>query len=91
MKSFEGKDLLFIDKMITPTIINIIYWLLGVIVVLMGLAGLFTGKPVSILIIPFGLLYVRIMCEVFVVLFKISNNVERIARIAEGKSADVEN
>lgn len=80
MKNFEPKDLLFLDKMVTPAILNVLYWILGVLVILGGVMSIISGGFIQgILIIPFGLLYLRVMMELLTVMFKINANVGRIA------------
>jgi hypothetical protein len=80
LKSFELRDFFFIDKMITPVIINVIYWILCLLLVLGTLVSLVRGNFLVIIALPFCLLGIRVMCELFVVMFKISNNLDVIAR-----------
>ena len=79
MKNFEPKDLLVVDKMITPTVINVLYWILCAFVILGGIFSIIGGQFLAIIAIPFGLLYIRVMCELMVVMFKINANVDKIA------------
>ena len=79
MKNFQPKDLLFIDKMITPALMTLLYWLLCVAVIIMGILSLFQNPIMGIVVIVFGLLYVRVMCEVMLVLFRINDNTKKIA------------
>ena len=79
MKNFEPKDLLVVDKMITPTIINVLYWILCVLVILGGIVSIIGGRFLAIIAIPFALLYIRVMCELMMVMFKINANVDKIA------------
>ena len=83
-KDFQTKDLLYLNKMLTPGFMTIFYWILGVLVVLGALGyiiqiGSFLGIIAGLLIIVFGLLYVRVMCEILIVMFKINANVQKIA------------
>ena len=80
------KDLLTFDKMITPQIITIIYWLCLLFVVITGLTTIFTGTGgflfrllMGILILVFGSLLARVYCEIMIVLFKIHENIKTLA------------
>lgn len=77
------KDFLFFDKMVTPKIVNVIYWLSLVGVLVFGLVGIFSftvaGFIQGILTIVFGALIVRIYCELIIVAFKILENLQKIA------------
>jgi hypothetical protein len=88
MDRFEIKDLLYLNKMILPTIITVIYWVGSVLVVLAVLAtGLgiiattrnsLQGLLTILFGIPLGVLGVRLYCELLVVIFKINNNLQKI-------------
>ena len=68
----EFKDVLFFDKMLTPKIITVVYWL-GIIGVILGALGmLFAGEFLVAFGLLFGLLLVRIYCELMIVAFKIN-------------------
>ncbi|QLF93303.1 DUF4282 domain-containing protein [Pseudomonas sp. ABC1] len=74
------RDIFFFDTMITPKIITFIYWL-GLLGVLLGGLGamfsdsFFTGLGVLV----FGAIGTRIWCELLIVLFKINENLQKIA------------
>ena len=81
------RDLLFLDSMLTPKIITLVYWL-GLVMVLLtglstwflGLGGFGIGKLITgLLIMVGGAIGVRIWCELLIVLFKIHENIRRIA------------
>jgi hypothetical protein len=83
------RNLLFFDAMLTPKVITIVYWLLLLGVVLAGLGTLFyTGfqymsfgrfmRAVGITI--GGAITARIWCELMIVLFKLNENVQRLAQ-----------
>ncbi len=83
-KNFEPKDLLFLNKMVTPGFMTILYWLLCVVVVLGCLGYMFMSRSFGGVIgglfgIVIGLLYVRVLCEVMIVLFNINSNLQKIA------------
>ena len=66
--------------MITLKIITVIYWLLLLSVVISGLTSLFRGEIFAGLgIIIFGAIGVRIWSELLIVLFKINENIQRLA------------
>jgi hypothetical protein len=80
------QGLLNFDDMLTPKIITIVYWIALVGVVLSGLFTIFGGAGnflmnllMGLLIIVFGGLLVRIYCELMIVLFKINENIKRLA------------
>ncbi|WP_439509845.1 DUF4282 domain-containing protein [Marinimicrobium koreense] len=76
----SGKDLFFFDRMLTPSIITVVYWLL-LLSVLVGGIGMMFGQSffAGLGIIVFGTLGVRIWCELLIVLFKIHQNLKAIA------------
>jgi hypothetical protein len=79
--NFNFKDFLSFDKMLTPTIIKIVYWIGIVGVVLSGLISLFTslrynsagGAIIGLLWIVLGPILVRVYCELMIVMFNIYN------------------
>jgi hypothetical protein len=86
MGSFN--DWLFLKKMITPMVIQIIYWL-GILVVI--IFGLFTiiksfgafgggafGLLSGILMLILGPIMVRVYCEILVVLFNIYEELKKL-------------
>ena len=85
------KNLFFFNKMLTPKIITIVYWLLLVAAVLSGLdmmfneydgltvMSFFMGLAVSI----GSMIGARIWCELLIVLFKIHENLQSIAEKAD--------
>lgn len=76
------KDLFFFDSMLTPKIITVVYWLGLLSIVIGGLSTMF-GHYGSIWsglgIIIGGAIGVRIWCELLIVLFKIHENLQKIA------------
>lgn len=76
------RDVLFFDSMLTPKIITFVYWLMLIGVVISGLGAMFTAygsfwSGLGILI--FGSIGVRIWCELLIVLFKIHDNLRKLA------------
>jgi len=73
-------DLFFFDRMLTPSIITFVYWLLLVSVVLGGLGVMFTQSFLGGLgVLIGGSIGVRIWCELLIVLFKIHSNLKILA------------
>ncbi|WNO60834.1 DUF4282 domain-containing protein [Rheinheimera sp. MMS21-TC3] len=76
------RELFFFDSMLTPKIITFVYWLLLLAVLISGLGAMFTqyGSFVSgVGILVLGSIGVRIWCEMLIVLFKIHENLRKIA------------
>jgi hypothetical protein len=87
MEKFNFKELLFLNKMILPSIITLIYWVVSAVVtILLLVSGLniimlgqtLAGLLIILLGIPLGILSVRLYCEILVVIFKINNNLQKI-------------
>ena len=73
------KDLLFFEKMIVPKIITFLYWLLLVACVLGGIGVMFTQTFFGGLFgMLFGLIAVRVWCELLIVMFKINESLQVI-------------
>lgn len=82
-------NLVTFDKMITPTIIKIIFWVGSVIAIIAGLGMLFQGGRfviIGLLWIVLGPLMVRIYCELIIVVFKIHDNVREMNQRGGGSS-----
>ena len=74
------KDVLFFDAMLTPKIITGVYWLLMLGVVIGSLATMFTsGFWAGLGALVGGVIGVRIWCELLIVMFKIHENLKKIA------------
>lgn len=81
------KMFLNFDSMVTPKIITVIYWLSIVAVVIGGIMSMFAGWEgftfgsflMGLGIIVGGILMTRIYCELFIVIFKINQNLSKIA------------
>lgn len=75
------KKFISFENFITPTIIVFIFWLSIIGVCLSGLAAIFSGYILSgILEIIFGAIFVKIFCEILMVLFKINDSLKEIAK-----------
>ena len=69
-------DILAFRKMITPLVIEIVFWILVVLTVIGGLITLFGGHGITsvitgLLTIFLGPLALRIWCEIIIILFRI--------------------
>ena len=75
----EPRDFLFLDKMLTPKVITIIYWLMLLAVVIGGVVYMFAGSFFAGLFgILAGLVVVRIWCELAIVFFKMNEALQAI-------------
>lgn len=74
------KDLFVFDTMLTPKIITFVYWLFLFLSVASGLVTMFTGSfLMGLVTIIGGCIFSRIWCELLIVMFKIHENVKKIA------------
>jgi len=81
------KGVFFFNAMLTPKIITFVYWLLLFFVVVSGLGAMFVGIGgatfgkflMGLGIIIGGGVGARIWCELLIVLFKIHENIKKIA------------
>lgn len=82
------RNVLFFDAMLTPKVVTLVHWLLLVTALVAGIGSMFyTGfqymtfgtfmRGVAITI--GGAIGARIWCELVIVLFKLNENVQRIA------------
>lgn len=90
------KKVLFFDSMITPKIITMVYWLLLAGVVLAGIGSMFFGYGGvtfgkflwAVMFVVMGAIGARIWCELLIVLFKIHENISKLATLAEQQKQD---
>ncbi len=82
------RSILFFETMLTPKVVTLVYWLLLVAAIVAGLGSMFYmgfqymtfGSFVrGIAITVGGAIGARIWCELVIVLFKLNENVQRIA------------
>lgn len=66
------KDALFFDKMLTPKIITIVYWIGLAVLILGAVVAIFTGEFLIGLGMLFSVLFARIWCELMIVAFKMN-------------------
>lgn len=75
----EARDLLTFDRMITPMVIQVIYWIALAVVILGAVVsilfslfdGRFLGVIVGLLWLVLGPIMVRVYCEILIILFRI--------------------
>ncbi|BDM64286.1 membrane protein [Shewanella sp. NFH-SH190041] len=81
------KKILFFDAMVTPRIITLVYWLLLLAALITGLNTIFNGHGrldlahviSGVLVALAAGLGARIWCELMIVLFKINDNLQKMA------------
>ena len=82
----DWNELLNFRKMITPTVIQVVFWL-GIVAVVVGGIWQMTAGGWAILIglvsIVLGILLVRVYCEIIILLFRIYDSLRNI----EGKGS----
>lgn len=75
----EFRDLLFFDKMIVPKVILVLYWVLLVGAALGAIGTMFAQSFLLGLVgLILGPLFVRIWCELLIVMFKINESLQVI-------------
>ena len=75
----EPRDVLFFDKMIVPKVIQVLYWVLLVGCVIAALGVMFTQSFFAGLVaLILGPLFVRIWCELMIVMFKMNEALQSI-------------
>ncbi len=82
------EDFLKFDKMITPTIITIVYAVQVIVAIVAGLGMIFRGMDtpwgggqlifIGLLLIVVGPISARVFCEITIVLFKINASLRNI-------------
>ncbi|ASM52022.1 hypothetical protein PESP_b0468 [Pseudoalteromonas espejiana DSM 9414] len=81
------KDIFFFDSMLTPKIITFVYWLILIGTLISGVTTMFAqyggGFISGLAIIVGGAIGARIWCELLIVLFKIHENLQKIANKSE--------
>ena len=76
-------DFLTFRRMITPILVQIVYWIATLAVVVAGLAGLIVGddaagRLVGLLTLIIGPLVVRIYAEILLVIFRMNETLTEI-------------
>jgi len=79
------RKILFFDTMLTPKVITFVFWLMLLAVVVAGLGTMFAGGfsfgrfLMGLLTIALGGVGARIWCEILIVMFKIHENIKKMA------------
>ncbi|MEM9573201.1 MAG: DUF4282 domain-containing protein [Pseudomonadota bacterium] len=90
MEGIVGRFLSF-EKMMAGSIIKIAYYILLVFVILGGIVSSFTALMngqiglflMTIVGTLLGILFVRIICEMYIVIFRISDNLTALRKMKE--------
>ena len=77
------KDFLVFRRMVTPIIIQVIFWLLTAIVMIGGLVALIFGdvaldRAVGLFALILGPLFVRVFAEILIVVFRMNDALTEI-------------
>lgn len=77
------RNVLFFDTMITPKIITFVYWITLICVVVAAFSTMFSsyggGFIQGLIVLVAGIVGARIWCELLIVLFRINENLQKIA------------
>ena len=76
-------DILMFRKMVTPILIQIVFWVVTIASILSGVKLLADQNPVGLAIIILGPLGARVYAEMLIVIFKINETVTEIKRNSE--------
>lgn len=75
----EPRDVFFFDKMLTPQVITVIYWILAAVIVISGIGTMFVQSFIAgLAAIALGLVFARIWCELVIVVFKMNDALQTI-------------
>ena len=85
-------------KMVTPVIIQILFWVGVIICIIAGIVmiGMGIKNPgdqmvlKGVLLVIFGPLVVRLYCEILIVFFRINETLTEIKHVLERRGAQVE-
>lgn len=88
-----AQKVLFFNEMLTPSLIRIAYWLCLVGVVWNGLGHMFSGGfsnfVEGIALIATGAILARVAAELVILLFKLNENMEKVAMNTNAKGESV--
>jgi hypothetical protein len=84
----KPEDFLTFKKMITPTIIQILFWVLAGLAIILGLVGILKGATSNfgggsqvlggLLMLVLGPIAVRVYCEILIVIFRMNETLGEI-------------
>lgn len=72
-------SVLFFNKMLTPKIITFVYWLALIGIVISSVGTMFVNFMAGLVLLVGGVIGARITFELMIVLFKINDNIQKIA------------
>ena len=92
----DFSDLLTFKKMITPTMIQIIFWIGIIVCVIGGIVGIVvgavrntaTGVLYGLVVLIVGPLAVRIYCELLILVFRINDTLTEISNKMDRQQSD---
>lgn len=79
-------EFLAFRKMITPVIIQIVFWIGVVACLIGGLISLGQGDVAGIFVMLIGPVVVRIYCELIIVAFRLLDTMQKIEQNTAGKA-----
>uniref|UniRef100_A0A7C5ALR1 DUF4282 domain-containing protein n=1 Tax=Desulfobacca acetoxidans TaxID=60893 RepID=A0A7C5ALR1_9BACT len=85
MKESNLKEFLSFHTMLTPIIIQILFWVGVAICVIAGIFLIATGKIQGLLIILLGPVVVRGYCEILIIFFRINDTLAEIKELMEDR------
>jgi len=83
MKESGVKEFLSFHTMLTPIIIQIIFWVGVAGCVIAGIIMITVGKAQGLLIILLGPVAVRLYCEILIIFFRINDTLAEIKEVLE--------
>ncbi|HMK68102.1 MAG TPA: DUF4282 domain-containing protein [Stellaceae bacterium] len=71
------------DRMITPILIQIVFWVMVVVFIVLGLISMFGGESgmqrlQGLLVFVLGPIFMRVLCENIIILFQINDKLHDI-------------
>jgi Domain of unknown function (DUF4282) len=79
-------DFFAFRKMITPVIIQIVFWIGVVVCVIGGLVSIVQGDVAGIFMMLIGPVVVRIYCELIIVAFRMLDTMQKIEKNTAGEA-----
>ncbi|EBW6362373.1 hypothetical protein DPU24_16350 [Salmonella enterica subsp. enterica serovar Oranienburg] len=87
----DVKQWLNFDKTITPAIIKYIYWILLFFTIASSLLGMMLSPiliPINLIVLIVSIIFLRISCEMVILMFNIYQQVKKIADNIPDKSSE---
>lgn len=89
--------LLSFDKMMAGTIVKVLYYIGLAGIVIWGVwnffGNLFSGNfgtaLFGLIMLPISILILRVICEMYIVLFRISDNLAKLRKLKEGETNEI--